>query len=147
MSVMNVGVGVHVSGCLEGRVYFFFKAEYGIRDVAVTGVQTCALPIWVFNRSHYEDVLAVRVHRLAPEPVWRRRYAQLNEFERMLVEEGTGIRKLFLHVSKGEQLKRLEERLDDPAKSWKFEAADLEERALWDEYTAAYEEMLEQCST
>jgi len=103
--------------------------------------------IGVFNRSHYEDVLAVRVHRLVPEAVWRRRYAQLNEFERMLVEEGTEIRKFFLHVSKGEQLKRLEERLDDPAKSWKFEAADLKERALWDEYTAAYEEMLEQCST
>ncbi len=103
--------------------------------------------IGIFNRSHYEDVLAVRVHRLVPESVWRRRYAQINEFERMLVEEGTEIRKFFLHVSRAEQLKRLEARLDDPGKNWKFEPADLKERALWDEYTAAYEEALEQCST
>ena len=103
--------------------------------------------IGIFNRSHYEDVLAVRVHKLLPEAVWRRRYAQINEFERMLVEEGTEIRKFFLHISKAEQLRRLEERLDDPAKNWKFEPADLKERALWDDYTAAYEEVLEQCST
>jgi polyphosphate kinase 2 (PPK2 family) len=103
--------------------------------------------IGIFNRSHYEDVLAVRVHQLQPEAVWRRRYDQINEFERMLTEEGVVIRKLFLHISKAEQRKRLEERLDDPTKNWKFEPGDLAERARWDEYTAAYAEMLERCST
>jgi PPK2 family polyphosphate:nucleotide phosphotransferase len=103
--------------------------------------------IGIFNRSHYEDVLTVRVHGLVPEPVWRRRYEQINAFERMLADEGTVIRKFFLHVSKEEQRKRLEERLDDPAKNWKFEPGDLQERARWDDYTAAYEEMLERCST
>lgn len=101
----------------------------------------------IFNRSHYEDVLPVRVHRLAPEEVWRRRYDHINAFEKMLTDEGYVIRKLFLHISKGEQLARLQERLDDPDKNWKFEAGDLKERARWDDYTAAYEEMLEHCST
>ena len=103
--------------------------------------------IGIFNRSHYEEVLTVRVHGLVPEATWRRRYQHINEFERMLADEGTTILKLFLHISKEEQRKRLEERLDDPTKNWKFEAADLRERALWDDYTAAYEEMLERCST
>lgn len=103
--------------------------------------------IGIFNRSHYEDVLAVRVHQLQPEAVWRRRYDQINAFERMLTEEGVVIRKLFLHISKAEQRKRLEERLDDPTKNWKFEPGDLAERARWDQYTAAYAEMLERCST
>ena len=101
----------------------------------------------IFNRSHYEDVLPVRVHRIVPEEVWRRRYDHINAFERMLTDEGYVIRKLFLHISKAEQLGRLEERLDDPDKNWKFEAGDLKERARWDDYTAAYEEMLEHCST
>jgi PPK2 family polyphosphate:nucleotide phosphotransferase len=101
----------------------------------------------IFNRSHYEDVLAVRVHGLVPETVWRTRYDQINEFERMLTEEGTVILKFFLHVSREEQRKRLEERLEDPVKNWKFEAGDLAERALWSDYSAAYEEMLERCST
>lgn len=103
--------------------------------------------IGIFNRSHYEDVLAVRVHRLQPEAVWRRRYDHINRFERMLTEEGVVIRKLLLHISKEEQRQRLEERLDDPTKNWKFEPGDLQERALWDDYTAAYSEMLERCST
>ena len=103
--------------------------------------------IGIFNRSQYEDVLPVRVHRLAPEEVWRRRYDHINAFEKMLSDEGYVIRKLFLHISKGEQLARLQERLDDPEKNWKFEAGDLKERARWDDYTEAYEEMLERCST
>ncbi len=102
--------------------------------------------IGIFNRSHYEDVLTVRVHRLQPESVWKRRYEHINTFERMLVDEGTVILKFFLHVSKDEQKRRLEERLDDPAKNWKFEPGDLAERALWHDYTAAYEEVLERCS-
>ena len=103
--------------------------------------------VGVFNRSHYEDVLPVRVHRLVPEAVWRRRYDHINAFERMLSDEGTVIRKFFLHISKGEQLERLNERLDQPSKNWKFEIGDLKERGLWDAYTEAYAEMLERCST
>lgn len=103
--------------------------------------------IGIFNRSHYEDVIAVRVHRLVAESVWRKRFDQINSFEAMLSDEGIVIRKFFLHISKGEQRERLEERLSDPTKNWKFEAADLDERRLWDEYTTAYEEVLERCST
>ena len=103
--------------------------------------------IGIFNRSHYEDVLPVRVHQLVPEKIWRRRYDHINAFERMLIDEGTVVRKFFLHISKAEQLARLNERLDDPSKNWKFELGDLKERGVWDEYTAAYEEMLERCST
>ena len=103
--------------------------------------------VGVFNRSHYEDVLPVRVHRLVPEEVWRRRYDHINAFERMLSDEGTVIRKFFLHISRGEQLERLNERLDQPSKNWKFEIGDLKERGRWDAYTEAYQEMLERCST
>ena len=103
--------------------------------------------ITVFNRSHYEDVLVVRVHGLVPEPVWRKRYDQINAFERTLVENGYGILKFFLHVSRDEQRERFEDRLKDPEKSWKFRVGDLEERARWDEYTAAYRDMLARCST
>jgi PPK2 family polyphosphate:nucleotide phosphotransferase len=103
--------------------------------------------IGVFNRSHYEDVLIVRVHGLVPESVWRKRYQQINAFEAMLADEGIAILKFFLHVSKDEQRKRLLERLDDPAKNWKFQAFDLKERDRWDAYTAAYEEMLDRTST
>ncbi len=103
--------------------------------------------IGIFNRSHYEDVLPVRIHGLVPETVWRKRYGQINDFEAMLADEGVVIRKFFLHVSKEEQRKRLEERLDDPTKNWKFEPGDLGERALWDNYTEAYEDLLELTST
>jgi polyphosphate kinase 2 (PPK2 family) len=103
--------------------------------------------VGIFNRSHYEDVLPVRVHRLVPEEVWRRRYEHINAFERMLSDEGTVIRKFFLHISKEEQLERLNERLDRPSKNWKFEVGDLKERGMWDAYTEAYAEMLERCST
>lgn len=103
--------------------------------------------IGIFNRSHYEDVLAVRVHGLAAETVWRRRFDHLNAFEAMLADEGVVIRKFFLHISKEEQRRRLEDRLSDPAKNWKFAPSDLAERARWDEYTAAYQEVLARCST
>ncbi len=103
--------------------------------------------IGVFNRSHYEDVLAVRVRGLAPESVWRPRYAQINAFEKVLTENGVIIRKCFLHVSQDEQAVRLRERLDDPRKNWKFRLEDLEDRARWDAYTEAYREALQQCST
>src|SRR5690606_8518979 len=91
-------------------------------------------PVGVFNRSHYEDVLVVRVHSLVPEPVWRLRYGHINDFERLLTDSGVKILKFFLHISKEEQRERLEARLDDPTKNWKFEVGDLAERALWDKY-------------
>ncbi len=101
----------------------------------------------VFNRSHYEDVLIVRVDGLAPESVWSRRYSQINDFERLLVESGTRVVKLFLQISKDEQKRRLEERLRERAKQWKFHADDLRKRGQWDAYRAAFEAMLARCST
>ena len=103
--------------------------------------------IGIFNRSHYEDVVAVRVRRLAPEEVWRRRPAHIREWERMLVEEGTALVKVFLHVSREEQRRRLQERLDDPEKRWKFRLADLDDRARWDEFVGAYEDVITATST
>jgi PPK2 family polyphosphate:nucleotide phosphotransferase len=101
----------------------------------------------IFNRSHYEDVLAVRVRGLVPEQVWRRRFRHIREFERMLVDEGTTIVKVFLHISADEQRKRLQARIDDPEKRWKFRRGDLDDRALWDRYQVAYEEALTETST
>ncbi len=103
--------------------------------------------IVVFNRSHYEDVLVVRVHELVPKHIWKQRYDQINAFERMLVEEGTTIVKFFLHISLEEQKERLLERLKNADKQWKFNVGDLKERRLWDDYMAAYEEALERTST
>ncbi|WP_334142361.1 PPK2 family polyphosphate kinase [Rhabdothermincola sp.] len=101
----------------------------------------------IFNRSHYEDVLVPRVHRLVPEEVWRRRYGHIADFERMLADEGTIIRKFFLHISRQEQRRRLEERLRNPRKQWKFQHGDLEERKLWDDYQLAYAEAISRTST
>lgn len=103
--------------------------------------------IAIFNRSHYEDVLVVRVKNLVDKQIWSRRYDQINAFEKMLYEEGTIILKFFLHISKEEQKKRLQERLDDPSKHWKFNPGDLKDRALWPDYMAAYEDVLNKTST
>jgi PPK2 family polyphosphate:nucleotide phosphotransferase len=103
--------------------------------------------ITIFNRSHYEDVLVVRVHGLVPEETWSRRYDHINAFERMLADEGTTILKFFLHISAEEQRERLQARLDDPTKHWKFSLGDLDERRRWDDYTAAYEEAISRTST
>jgi PPK2 family polyphosphate:nucleotide phosphotransferase len=100
-----------------------------------------------FNRSHYEDVLVVRVHELVPEDVWRRRYDHINAFERLLTDSGTTIVKVFLHISKDEQAKRFQERLDEPSKRWKFSRGDLEERKLWDRYEEAFEDVFARTST
>jgi PPK2 family polyphosphate:nucleotide phosphotransferase len=102
--------------------------------------------IVIFNRSHYEDVLVVRVHELVSEKQWSRRYQQINDFERLLVEEGTTILKFFLHIDKDEQKKRFQARLDDPEKHWKFNVGDLKERQLWDAYMHAYEDVLSRTS-
>ena len=103
--------------------------------------------IGIFNRSHYEDVLVVRVHDLVPKDVWSKRYDQINEFERILTENGVVILKFFLHISREEQTTRLIERIEDPTKNWKFKAGDLDERKLWDKYNAAYKDALRKCST
>ena len=103
--------------------------------------------IAIFNRSHYEDVLVVRVRELVPEAVWRRRYGHIRDFEQMLVDEGVTIRKFFLHISKDEQRERLQARVDDPEKHWKFSFGDLAERELWDDYQAAFHDMLVETST
>ena len=103
--------------------------------------------IGIFNRSHYEDVLVVRVHDLVPKTVWSKRYKQINDFEQMLTENGTVILKFFLHVSREEQKTRLRERVEDQTKNWKFNAGDLDERSRWDAYTEAYKDALRKCST
>jgi len=101
----------------------------------------------IFNRSHYEDVLIVRVHNFVPKSIWSKRYEQINNFEKLLVENDIHVLKFFLHISKDEQHKRFKERLDDPTKHWKAEPADFNERKYWDEYTQAYEDVLTKCST
>lgn len=101
----------------------------------------------IFNRSHYEDVLVVRVHDIVPPEVWGARFEQINNFERLLAETGTTILKFYLHIDLDEQKQRLQDRLDDPAKHWKFRLGDLKERKLWPEYMEAYEDALGKTST
>ena len=103
--------------------------------------------IGVFNRSHYEDVLVVRVLNLVPEKVWQERYDQINEFESILAANGTRIVKFYLHVSRDEQRERFQKRLDNPEKHWKWSSGDLETRARWDDFRAAYTDALARCST
>jgi PPK2 family polyphosphate:nucleotide phosphotransferase len=103
--------------------------------------------IGIFNRSHYEDVLIVRVHRLAPREIWEKRYRQINEFERTLTENGVTILKFFLHISKDEQKRRFEARMHDTTRNWKLSLPDFEERQHWNEYQEAYEDALRKCST
>ncbi len=101
----------------------------------------------IFNRSHYEDVLVVRVHKLLPKDVWKARYEEINRFEKNLSENDVTILKFFLHISKEEQRKRFDERLNDPRKKWKFSKADARERKRWNDYVTAYEAALSHCST
>jgi PPK2 family polyphosphate:nucleotide phosphotransferase len=103
--------------------------------------------IAIFNRSHYEDVLAARVQHLVPRKVWSNRYQQINDFERLLESDGTILLKFYLHISKKEQRKRLLAREDDPDKAWKLSVSDWQAREDWDEYIAAYEDLLQRCST
>lgn len=101
----------------------------------------------IFNRSHYEDVLVARVHNLVPKAIWSARYDAINAFERHLTDNGVHILKFFLHISKEEQLKRFKKRLEDPARHWKISDADYSERAFWDDYQQAYQDVLSRCST
>jgi PPK2 family polyphosphate:nucleotide phosphotransferase len=103
--------------------------------------------IGIFNRSHYEDVLAVRVRNIAPESVWRPRFAAINDYERMLTESGTTVLKVMLHISEEEQKLRLQARIDRPEKRWKFRMGDIEDRQLWGDYQKAYEDALSKTST
>lgn len=103
--------------------------------------------IGIFNRSHYEDVLIVRVHALVPEERWRKRYEHIRNFEKMLTDEGVTIVKFFLAIDRDEQRARFQDRVDDPTKRWKFNPGDLEERNRWDDYSAAFSEMLHETST
>jgi PPK2 family polyphosphate:nucleotide phosphotransferase len=103
--------------------------------------------IGIFNRSHYEDVLIARVNTLVPEEIWRPRYEIINDFERGLTLGGITVLKFFLHISKDEQKRRLQRRLDNPDKRWKFDQSDIRERLLWDEYQEAYQDMINACST
>jgi PPK2 family polyphosphate:nucleotide phosphotransferase len=103
--------------------------------------------IGIFNRSHYEDVLIVRVHKLVPKSVWSERYDEINRFEKYLTENGTTVLKFFLHISKDEQKRRIEERIANPNKHWKLSEADLKERECWDDYTEAYEDAIHNCTT
>jgi len=103
--------------------------------------------IGIFNRSHYEDVLIVRVHELVPREVWQKRFRQINDFEQMLTENGVTILKFFLHISRQEQRNRFEARIRDSSRNWKLSLPDFEERQHWDNYVEAYEEALRRCST
>jgi PPK2 family polyphosphate:nucleotide phosphotransferase len=103
--------------------------------------------VGIFNRSHYEDVLVARVRKLVPEDEWKSRFERINQFERLLTEGGTTIVKCFLHISKEEQRQRLQKRIDDPTRRWKFDKGDLADRAQWKEYQQAYEDALTRCNT
>lgn len=147
-TVKNVMAGVDPHGCRvtsfkapteEERAHDFLWRIH--RAVPPRGI------IGIFNRSHYEDVLIARVRGLVPEKVWRERYGLINAFESLIDEGGVTVIKFFLHISKDEQRERLQARLDDPHKHWKFNPGDLKERERWDEYERAYEEALEKCST
>ncbi len=123
---------------LERDHDFLWRAH---RDVPAKGEVT------IFNRSHYEDVLVVRIHNLAPKATWLKHYNQINDFEKNLSENNTHIIKFFLHISKDEQLRRFKERLDDPTKHWKISATDYTDRTRWDDYITAFDDMLSECST
>ena len=136
----------------QGCVVTNFKrpSEYELARDYLWRVHQAVPPkgsIGIFNRSHYEDVLVVRVHGWVDEATIKRRFRQINEFERMLSENGVTIVKFFLHISKEEQKERLLERVHDPLKNWKFQVGDLEERKLWDDYTGAYQDVLQETST
>ena len=147
-TIRKVMAGINVQGCEvvnfkvpssdEIARDFLWRAHKAVPKKGMIGI---------FNRSHYEDVLVVRVHDLVDESVWKKRYQQINDFEKMLVENGTVVLKFFLHISKDEQKERLESRINDPTKHWKITEADIRERSYWDDYMQAYESVLQKCST
>jgi PPK2 family polyphosphate:nucleotide phosphotransferase len=146
-TVKHVFRGLNPSGC---QVTSFKKPTPEELDHDFLWRINLKLPakgdIGIFNRSHYEDVLIVRVHELVPKKIWQGRYEHINMFEKLLTEENTIIVKFFLNISKDEQKKRLEERLEDKKKTWKFDPNDLNERKYWDDYLDAYQDMIRKCS-
>ena len=146
--VTNHVVGPVDPGGLDGLVQIAHRRGTGPRlPVAHPQAGAVAGRIGVFNRSHYEDVLIVRVHELVPKAVWSKRYAMINAFERELARNGVTVVKCFMHVSKHVQRERLLARLDDPTKYWKYNPADVDERGRWDEYQTAYADALRRCNT
>lgn len=147
-TIRHVMTGVDPQGC---HVTSFKRPSEEEADHDYLWRIVRALPargdMGIFNRSHYEDVLIVRVHGLVPKDVWKARFDQINAFEKHLTDNGTVVLKFFLNISKEEQRQRLRERLDDPTKNWKFSEGDLTERKLWPEYMKAYEDALGKCST
>lgn len=147
-TIKHVFEGVNPQGC---RVWSFKKPsdEEANHDFLWRYHQRAPQRgmITIFNRSHYEDVLIVRVKQLVPEEVWRKRYHVINEFEQMLTLNNITVIKFFLHISKDEQKRRLESRLQDPNKRWKFSSNDIKERLLWDDYQKAFEDAINNCST
>ena len=147
-TIRRVFVGLNPQGC---RVVSFGKPAGEETEHNYLWRIARSVPrrgeIGIFNRSHYEDVAVVRVAKLVDESRWRPRYRHIREFERMLVDEGTVVVKVYLHISPEEQRQRLQERLDDPAKHWKFNPEDLRARSQWNDYQAAYEEALTETST
>lgn len=147
-TIAHVMSGLNPQGC---RVTSFKKPSAEELDHDFLWRIHKAVPqrgeIGIFNRSHYEEVLVVRVHELVPKSVWSRRYAQINAFEKNLTEEGFVVLKFFLHIDKDEQKERLKARIDDPTRHWKLAPEDFAERRLWDVYMRAYEDALTRCST
>jgi PPK2 family polyphosphate:nucleotide phosphotransferase len=147
-TIRHVMSGVNPQGCrvtsfkvpshLESEHDFLWRAHIAVPERGEIGI---------FNRSYYEDVLVVRVHQLVPDKVWKKRFDQINMFEGLLAENNVTVLKFFLHISKDEQKKRLQERLDDPRHQWKLAPNDFAERKFWDNYLSAYEGALSRCST
>jgi PPK2 family polyphosphate:nucleotide phosphotransferase len=147
-TIRHVMSGINPQGC---RVTSFKKpSEEELAHDFLWRVHKAAPEygdIGIFNRSHYEDVLVVRVHNLVPKEVWSERYGQINEFEALLHKNRVKILKFFLHISKEEQKARFMQRIDDPDRRWKISEADFDERKFWDDYTAAYEAAISKCNT
>jgi PPK2 family polyphosphate:nucleotide phosphotransferase len=147
-TIRHVMTGMNPQGCVvtpfkqptpeEAAHDFLWRVHKAVPPVGDVGI---------FNRSHYEDVLIVRVHNLVPKDVWSRRYGQINSFEQMLAENRVKLLKFFLHISKDEERRRFQKRIDDKKRHWKISEADFAEREYWDDYTKAFEEMLTRCST
>jgi PPK2 family polyphosphate:nucleotide phosphotransferase len=147
-TIRHVMAGINPQGCRvtsfkkpsveEAKHDFLWRIHKAVPPVGDIGI---------FNRSQYEDVLVVAVHNLVPKSEWSKRYDEINDFETMLSQNGVKILKFFLHISKDEQRKRFQERIDDPDKRWKISADDFKERKFWDDYTRAYEEALVRCSS
>jgi PPK2 family polyphosphate:nucleotide phosphotransferase len=147
-TVRHVMSGVNPQGCRvtpfkvpsaeEAAHDFLWRSHRAVPEKGMIGI---------FNRSHYEDVLIVRVHKLVPKQIWKNRFEEINSFEKLLADNRIKILKFYLHISRKEQKRRLDARIDDPKKNWKLSPSDFAERPFWPEYMAAYEDVLSRCST